>query len=146
MGKVIENWDMYYPDDWHIDEVCNYAGFVYLVQFPESGTYYIGVKQVYKGIKDFSKLKSTSIESDWKHYCSSSRAVKEMIASGEIYTKSILWCFKTIQEAMLVESTLIGVFGTDHCNLNKAIMVKTRLKKDNGEQRKVLQRIIGDLI
>ncbi|WP_210532180.1 hypothetical protein [Pantoea ananatis] len=109
MGKVIENWNMFYPYEWNIDEVCNYAGFVYLIQFPDSGTYYIGVKQVYKGIKDFSKLKSTSIESDWKRYCSSSKTVKEMIESGEKYRKSILWCFKTIQEAMLVESTLIGV-------------------------------------
>lgn len=146
MAKVIENWDMFYSEEWNIDEVCNYAGFVYLIQFPESGTYYIGVKQVYKGIKDYSKLKSTSIESDWKRYGSSSKTVKAMIESGEKYRKSILWCFKTIQEAMLVESTLIGVFGTDYNNLNKAIMVKTRLKKDNGEQRKVLQRIIGDLI
>ncbi|MDI3365979.1 MULTISPECIES: hypothetical protein [Pantoea] len=146
MGKVIENWNMFYPYEWNIDEVCNYAGFVYLIQFPDSGTYYIGVKQVYKGIKDFSKLKSTSIESDWKRYCSSSKTVKEMIESGEKYRKSILWCFKTIQEAMLVESTLIGVFGTDHSNINKAIMVKTRLKKDYDEQRKVLQRIMGNLM
>ncbi|MBN6033086.1 hypothetical protein JYK12_21920 [Pantoea ananatis] len=137
---------MFYPDDWNVDEVCNYAGFVYLIQFPDSGTYYIGVKQVYKGIKDFSKLKSTSFESDWKRYCSSSKTVKEMIESGEKYRKSILWCFKTIQEAMLIESTLIGVFGTDHLNLNKAIMVKTRIKKDYGEQRKVLQRIMSDLL
>lgn len=146
MAKVIESWDMFYPEDWNIDEVCDYAGFVYLIQFPDSGTYYIGVKQVYKGIKDYSKLKSTSIESDWKRYSSSSKIVKEMIEAGERHIKSILWCFKTIQEAILVESTLIGVFGTDYNNLNKAIMVKTRLKKDYGEQRKVLQRIIGDLI
>lgn len=145
MAKVIESWSMFYPDEWNIDEVCNYAGFVYLIQFPDSGTYYIGVKQVYKGIKDYSKLKSTSIESDWKRYYSSSKSVKEMINSGESYKKSILWCFKTVQEAMLVESTLIGLFGTDWKNLNKAIMVKTRLKKDNGDQIRIIRKIMEDL-
>ncbi|MBK5014008.1 hypothetical protein [Pantoea sp. S62] len=139
------NWTMFYRDDWNIDDVTDYAGFVYLIQFPESGTYYIGVKQVYKGIKDHSKLRSTSKESNWKTYYSSSRSVKEMIDSGETYTKQILWCFKTVQEAMLVESILIGVFGTDWKNLNKAIMVKTRLRKDNGEQLRIIKQLIGDL-
>lgn len=146
MAKVINNWDMFYPDEWEVDEVTNYCGFVYLIQFPDTNQYYVGVKQIYKGIKNYSDLKSTSVESDWKKYGSSSKTVKQYIKDGMTYRKSILWCFKTMQEAMLIESTLIGVFGTDWNNLNKAIMVKTRLKKDNGEQRKLIQRIIGDLI
>lgn len=146
MAKIINKWDMFYPDEWEFDEIVNYAAFVYLIQFPNSNEYYIGVKQVFKGIKDYKLLRSTSIESNWESYYSSSKSVKEMIDAGEPYKKSILWCFKTVQEAMLVESTLIGVCGTDYRNLNKAIMVKTRLKKDNGEQRAVLQRLIGDLI
>lgn len=139
-------WNMFYPEDWNIDEVPNYAAFIYLIQFPNTGEYYIGVKQTFKGIKDIKNLRSTSQESNWPSYYSSSKSVREMIDSGEPYKKSILWCYKTVQEAMLAESTLIGVFGTDHLNLNKAIMVKTRLKKDYGEQRQILQRIIGDLI
>ncbi|WP_194761657.1 GIY-YIG nuclease family protein [Pantoea ananatis] len=142
---VINNWTMFYDEEWNVDEVVNYASFIYLIEFPDSSEFYIGVKQVYKGIKDFSALNSTSKESNWKSYYSSSKTVKERIEADEKYRKRILWCYKTTAEALLAESVLIGVFGTRWDNLNKAIMVKTRLKKDYGEQFKVLQRIIGDL-
>jgi len=143
---VINNWSMFYEDDWNIDEVTNYAAFIYLIEFPDSGEHYIGVKQVYKGIKDYKAVISTSKESNWETYYSSSKTVKERIEAGETYRKRILWCYKTTAEALLAESVLIGVMGTRWDNLNKAIMVKTRLKKDNGDQFQVLQRIIGDLI
>lgn len=139
---MANSWSMFFPDEWEMDEVVNYAGFVYLIQFPESGESYIGVKQVYKGIKDWKKLKSTSIESNWKSYTSSSRSVKEMIDSGMEYNKQILWCFKTVNQAALVEAALIAIFGTRHDYLNKAVMVKARLPKDNGDTFKILQRLI----
>lgn len=139
---MVSDWTMFFDDEWNVDEVVNYAGFVYLIQFPESGEFYIGVKQVYKGIKDWKKLKSTSIESNWKSYTSSSKTVKEMIDSGMEYKKSILWCFKTVNQAALVEAALIAIFGTRHDFLNKAVMVKARLPKDNGETFKILQRLI----
>jgi hypothetical protein len=142
----VDSWDIFYKDDWSLDDVTEYAAFIYLIEFPESGEHYYGVKQVWKGVKDMKKHRSTSKESNWKTYYSSSKSVQEKIDAGEPYTKKILWCYKSVQEAMLAESVLIGVFGTRHDNLNKAIMVKTRLKKDYGEQFSVLQRIIGDLI
>ncbi|MGR2854741.1 hypothetical protein FY046_01635 [Erwinia sp. 1181_3] len=137
---------MFFKDEWELDEVVNYAGFVYLIQFENTGESYIGVKQVYKGIKDWKKLRSTSIESNWMGYTSSSRSVKQMIDDGEPYTKQILWCFKTVNQAALVEAALIAIFGTRHDFLNKAVMVKARLPKDNGETFKILQRLIEVLM
>lgn len=142
----MNTWTMFYPDEWEIDEVQNYAAFIYLIQFPDTSEYYIGIKQVYKKIRNYSELKATSTESNWKSYTSSSKYVKEMIDSGMPYKKQILWCYKSLQEAALAETALISIFGSDHLNINRAVMVKIRLKKDQGEQFKVLQRIIGDLL
>lgn len=127
-------------------EVCNYSCFVYIIQFLDTGEHYIGIKRVYRGIKDISERKHTSTESDWKRYCSSSKTVKERIQAGERHNKSILWGFKTLAEGSIVETGLIAVLGTRWDNLNRAIMVKTRIKKDNGEQFKVLQRLLEDLL
>lgn len=143
---MTEEWNMFFKNEWEIDDVLEHAGFVYLIHFPDSCEYYIGVKQVYKCIKDFSKLKDTSKESNWKTYTSSSKTVKEMIDSGMEYKKSILWCFKTVNQAALVEAALIAIFGTRHDYLNKAVMVKARLPKDRGETFGVLQRLIEVLM
>lgn len=143
---MANEWDMFFKDDWGIDDVLNHAGFVYLIQFPETSEYYVGVKQVYKGIKDYSKLKTTSKESNWKTYTSSSKTVKEMIDSGMEYRKTILWCFKTVNQAALVEAALIAIFGTRNDYLNKAVMVKARLPKDRGATFEVLQKLIGVLM
>jgi hypothetical protein len=139
-------WTMFYPMDWELDEVTNYSAFIYLIQFPDTNEYYFGIKQVYKKIKNASEIKSTSQESNWEGYTSSSKYVKAMIADGMPYKKQILWCYKSLQEAALAETALISIFGSDHLNINKAVMVKTRLKKDSGEQFKIIQRIVGDLI
>lgn len=138
-------WTMYYPDEFSTEDVMDYAAFVYLIQFPESGEYYVGVKQVWKGVKNYTEVKESSSESNWITYTSSSRKVQNYIAEGQKYSKQILWCFKSLQEASVLETALIAVLGTDWNCLNKAIMVKTRMKKDNGDQFRVLQRIMGDL-
>lgn len=118
---------------------------MYLIQFSDTGEYYIGVKQVWKGIKNHCEVRDNSSESNWITYDSSSKTVKEYISQGMDHRKQILWCFKSLQEAAVLETALIAVLGTDWRCLNKAIMVKTRMKKDNGEQFRVLQRVIGDL-
>lgn len=142
----MNTWTMFYPMDWELDEVPNYSAFIYMIQFPDTNEYYFGIKQVYKKVRNASEIKSTSQESNWNGYTSSSKYVKEMIADGMTYKKQILWCYKTLQEAALAETALISIFGSDHLNINKAVMVKTRLKKDSGEQFKIIQRIVGDLI
>lgn len=142
----VNAWTMFYPDEFSIDEVKDFAAFVYLIQFPDSDQYYIGVKQVWKGIKNVSQVRDTSSQSDWITYKSSSSTVKDNIAAGMKHKKQILWGFRTLQEAALLETALIAMMGTDYQCLNKAIMVKTRLKKDNGQQKDILRRIIGDLL
>lgn len=127
---VIKNWEIYDPETWDITDVNdgNYASFVYLITFPDND-YYIGMKQIYKGVKDITKLKLTTKESDWMKYYSSSKTVQARIEAGEDYTKYILWCFPTTNQAALIEAMLIGTAGMK-CNcLNKAIMTKSRLPK-----------------
>lgn len=135
-------WEMFYSDDWDLYDTLEYAAFVYLVQFPESGHYYIGVKGVYQKVRDADKIKSTSVESNWLKYNTSSVEVKNRIKDGEVHTKKILWCFKTRQEAELVEAALIAFCGTDHLCRNKALMVKTGIRKDNGEQKKIIKMLM----
>lgn len=141
----MNKWTMFYPDEFSTSDVTDYAAFVYLIQFSDTGEYYIGVKQVWKGIKNHCEVRDNSSESNWITYDSSSKTVKEYISQGMDYRKQILWCFKSLQEAAVLETALIAVLGTDWRCLNKAIMVKTRMKKDNGEHFRVLQRVIGDL-
>lgn len=133
---------MFYSDDWDLYDVLDYAAFVYLIEFTESNEYYIGVKGVFQKVRDVSKIKSTSIESNWEKYNSSSVEVKSRITDGEAHTKKILWCFKTRQEAELVEAALIAFCGTDFLCRNKALMTKTRLKKDNGEQKRIIRMLL----
>lgn len=77
-------WDMFDPEVWNINDVDsgNYAAFVYLIQFENSG-WYIGMKQIYKGVKDIKKLKSSTKQSNWKDYTSSSKTVNALIDAGE---------------------------------------------------------------
>lgn len=146
MANKIQTWKMFYPDDWHLDEVCNYSCFIYLIQFSNSLEHYIGIKRVYRGIKDYADVKHSSTESDWKRYNSSSKTVQQRIKDGEPHKKSILWCFKTLAEGSVAETALIAVLGTRWDNLNRAIMTTTRIKKDNGDQFRVIQRILEDLV
>lgn len=127
---VIKSWEIHDPETWDITDVndTSYAAFVYLITFPD-GDYYIGMKQIYKGIKDINDLKTTSKEADWMKYYSSSKTVQARIEEGEDYNKYILWCFPTTNQAALIEAMLIGTVGMK-CNcLNKAIMTKSRLPK-----------------
>lgn len=142
----MNKWTMFYPDEFKLQDVPDYAAFVYLIQFPETGCYYIGVKQVYKGLKNIRDLNDKTTQSNWIVYTGSSKVVNEDINSGLKYKKQILWCFNTVQEAVLMESALICCLGTDRNCLNQAIMVKTKIKKDFGEQRETLQRLLGDLL
>lgn len=138
-------WKSFDPEQWDVKDITsgNYAAFVYLMVV--DGQYYIGMKQVYKGIKDAKKIKDTSKESNWESYTSSSKSVNTMITNGAAYEKYLLWCFPTANQAAIVEATLIGVFGTRHDYLNKAIMCKARLPKDNGNTFKIIQGLIGVL-
>ncbi|MFG5995609.1 hypothetical protein N4R04_30845, partial [Salmonella enterica subsp. enterica serovar Pomona] len=45
-------------------------------------------------------------------------------------------------EATLVETALIALYGTRYDCLNKAIMAKTKLRKDKGLQLDVIRRIM----
>ncbi|EMN5860214.1 hypothetical protein RJ495_005109 [Pluralibacter gergoviae] len=140
-------WKAFNPDDWDITDIDSgsYAAFVYLITFPDTNYYYIGMKQIYKGIKDIVKLKSTTKESNWRTYTSSSTTVNKMIDDGLEYNKYLLWAFPTANQAAVVESTLIGLFGSNNDCLNKAIMCKTRLPKDNGSTFRIIQELIGIL-
>ncbi|EFC6276576.1 hypothetical protein KEQ18_09590 [Escherichia coli] len=139
-------WDMFDPEVWNINDVDsgNYAAFVYLIQFENSG-WYIGMKQIYKGVKDIKKLKSSTKQSNWKDYTSSSKTVNALIDAGENYKKYVLWCFPTANQAALVEATLIGSCGLKPHNLNKAILAKVRLPASDTERLKLF-KIVKDLI
>ncbi|HHH6330672.1 TPA: GIY-YIG nuclease family protein [Escherichia coli] len=137
---------MFDPEVWNINDVGsgNYAAFVYLIQFENSG-WYIGMKQIYKGVKDIKKLKSSTKQSNWKDYTSSSKTVNALIDAGENYKKYVLWCFPTANQAALVEATLIGSCGLKPHNLNKAILAKVRLPASDTERLKLF-KIVKDLI
>ncbi|EPE1366941.1 TPA: GIY-YIG nuclease family protein [Escherichia coli] len=137
---------MFDPEVWNINDVDsgNYAAFVYLIQFENSG-WYIGMKQIYKGVKDIKKLKSSTKQSNWKDYTSSSKTVNALIDAGENYKKYVLWCFPTANQAALVEATLIGSCGLKPHNLNKAILAKVRLPASDTERLKLF-KIVKDLI
>lgn len=138
-------WKIHNPNVWDLSDVDSgsYAAFVYVMKFEES--FYIGMKQVYRGIKDVKKLKDSTKQSNWESYTSSSKTVNARIEAGEPYEKYILWCFPTANQAAVVEATLIGVFGSHSNNLNKAIMCKARLIKDSGSTTKIIQELISEL-
>lgn len=139
-------WKPFNPDEWSISDINSgqYAAFVYLMKVEDD--FYIGMKQVYKGIKDIKKLKPTTKESNWPVYTSSSKSVNTMIENGAEYEKYLLWCFPTANQAAVVEATLIGIFGSRSDCLNKAIMCKARLPNDNGATFKIIQELIEVLL
>lgn len=144
--RITKNWKVHNENEWDLSDVNSgrYAAFIYVIKF-EFG-YYIGMKHVYKCIKDISKLKSTSKESDWAKYTGSSRSVNEYIDAGEDYEKYILWCFRTSNEAMIAETALISYFGLDPDNLNKAIICKARLPTNKKiEMFNIIQALIEEL-
>lgn len=104
-----------------------------------------GMKNIYKNLKDIKKIKNSTKESDWRSYTSSSKTVNDMIDCGVEYEKYILWCFETTNEAAIIESALIYIFGLKPDNLNKAVMSKTRLPKDGRKLFKILQYLIEEL-
>lgn len=144
--RINNKWKMHNPENWRLDEVDSglYSSFVYVIKF-DDGTYYFGKKGIYRGIRDISKLKSTTSQSNWLIYTGSSKSVNAMIDAGANYEKYILYCFKTDAEATIVETALISFFGLHPDNLNKAIICKTRLPKDRIRLFNILQDIIEEL-
>ena len=134
--------DWLYSPDWSEDDITcgRYAGFVYVFFFPDTEEKYIGVKQMYKGIKDAKKIKESSIENGWREYKTSSKRVQDMIDSGMNYTRTILWAFPTMTEANYAEAMLIMIHSLDYNILNMAMMSKCRLPK--GEQQRKMRGII----
>nr|WP_240782804.1 hypothetical protein [Rahnella sp. RFA10(1/100)] len=59
-----------YSEDWSEDVLLDgsYAGFVYMIEFPETGMVYYGMKQIYQRVKTANKIKSTSKENGWRGY------------------------------------------------------------------------------
>ncbi|WP_213712536.1 hypothetical protein [Cedecea lapagei] len=139
-------WKMHNPETWDAKDIesGNYAAFVYIIKF-ETGEYYFGIKNVFTGIKDIAKLKDSTRSSNWPVYASSSNTVKSMIESGVQYEKYVLWCFKTTNEAAIIETALISSLGLQYNCLNKAIMTKTKLPKDRNHLFNVLQILIEEL-
>ncbi|WPO93713.1 hypothetical protein SFA32_12110 [Buttiauxella sp. HR94] len=144
--KITKSWNVNNPEQWDVSEVDSgrYAAFVYVIRF-DDGSFYIGMKHVYKKLKDIKKLTSTIQGSDWERYTSSSKTVNQMIDAGAEYEKYVLWCFPTSNEAALIEAALICYFGLQANNLNKAVMCKARLPKDGNKLFAVLQTLIEEL-
>lgn len=103
-----------------------YVGFVYAFHF-QDGSWYVGSKQMYKGVKDIKKLKPDSTENGWQYYSSSSKIVNAKIEEGMGYTRTILWPFKSMKETLLVEAALILSVGLHPSCINLALMHKARL-------------------
>ncbi|MGK7474366.1 hypothetical protein [Salmonella enterica] len=133
--------DWLYSPDWSEKELLDGSsvGFVYLFQF-EDGTFYLGVKQIWKGVRDSTKLKGNEKENGWREYKSSSKKVQSMIDSGMNYTRTILWGFETMTEANYVESFLILTHSLDENILNMAMMNKCRIP--TGTKKRKLRGII----
>lgn len=133
--------DWLYSPDWSEKELLDGSsvGFVYLFQF-EDGTFYLGVKQIWKVVRDSTKLKGNEKESGWREYKSSSKKVQSMIDSGMNYTRTILWGFETMTEANYVESFLILTHSLDENILNMAMMSKCRIP--TGTKKRKLRGII----
>lgn len=128
LGGCME-WE-FNPNDWNEDELTNgsYCTFVYLMLF-DDGYFYVGKKNIYRGIKDAKNIKKTTKESNWREYESSSKTVQTRIAQGYAYRKIILWAYTTCNEATFTESMLIGETCRSSYRLNKAVMEKYRIEK-----------------
>lgn len=118
-----------YAGEWGENDICdgNYAGFIYMFKFPESGQVYYGSKQIFKRLKAANEIKPDSVENNWRNYSSSSKAVKQLIDEGAIYERIILWAFPTMNETLLAEHSLIMCEGLHPLCLNYAVMHKCKL-------------------
>ncbi|ENS4895086.1 hypothetical protein ACE1F0_004352 [Salmonella enterica] len=138
--------DWLYSPDWTENDLLDGSscGFVYMFQF-EDGTFYLGVKQIWKGVKDSTKIKGSEKENGWRDYRSSSKKVQSMIDSGINYTRTILWGFETMTEANYVESFLILTHSLDENILNMAMMNKCRIPTGTNKRklRGIIQTIEG---
>ncbi|ENV4137227.1 hypothetical protein ACFJ8K_001293 [Escherichia coli] len=134
-----------YTEDWNEKQMLSgdYAGFVYIFQFAD-GSMYLGAKQLYQRVKDAKNIKPTSKENGWREYLSSSSIVKSKIESGEEYTKTVLWCFATMREVMIVEAILILHQMLKPQCLNLAMMSKIR--SPNAKDKKRLLGIVQTLL
>lgn len=133
-----------YADELTEEELISggYVGFVYAFHF-EDGSWYVGSKQMYKRVKDTSKLKDTSTENGWRDYSSSSKIVNAKIEEGIEYTRTILWPFTSMKETLLVEAALIMSVGLHPSCINLALMHKVRLP--NAKDRRRLYGVIQEI-
>ncbi|HDZ1153692.1 TPA: hypothetical protein RRU48_005544, partial [Klebsiella pneumoniae] len=90
------------------------------------------------------KLKCDSKENGWRDYTSSSKIVNERIASGERYTRTILWAFPTMRETLLVESILIMHHILDSNCINLAVLNK--LRAPSYTEKKRLKGIVTNIL
>jgi len=144
MDSYKNEWHMWYRNENLIPEET--ACFVYIIQFPQSGEFYIGQKRLWKGIKNVLEIKADSKQSNWEEYCSSSKTVIEKIEAGELYKKSILACFPTYAEALHCESALICMLCGEWGSLNKALMAKFKFTgRMNKEHMQKVKELLEDL-
>ena len=136
-----------YSEGWSEAELLdgNYCGFVYMFEFPETGQVYYGMKQIYKGVKTYKKIKPTSKENGWREYTSSSKVVNRMIEEGMEYKKTILWGFATMADTSYIETAIIVTEGLKPNIINLAVMQKCRLPTGDSKikLRGVLQEILS---
>uniref|UniRef100_UPI0031CFA56D hypothetical protein n=1 Tax=Klebsiella sp. TaxID=576 RepID=UPI0031CFA56D len=126
-----------YSPDWCEEDMLDgsHCGYVYMFYFTKSDEIYIGSKQLWKGVKDIKNLTIDSKENGWRDYTSSSKTVNDKIANGEEYTKTILWCFPTMKETLLVESIMIMHHILDGNCINKAVLNKLRAPSYSEKKR-----------
>lgn len=136
-----------YSEDWSEEVLLDgsYAGFVYMIEFPETGMVYYGMKQIYQRVKTANKIKPTSKENGWRGYTSSSKVVNRMIEEGMEYKKTILWGFPTMAETSYIETAIIVTEGLKPNIINLAVMQKSRLPTGDSKikLRGVLQEILS---
>lgn len=135
-----------YSDDWCEEDLLDgsYAGFVYMIEFPETCQVYYGMKQIYKRVKTANKIKSASIENGWREYISSSKVVNTMIEEGMEYKKTILWGFSTMAETSYIETAIIVTEGLKPNIINLAVMQKCRLP--TGDSKIKLMGVLQEIL
>nr|WP_314523141.1 hypothetical protein [uncultured Rahnella sp.] len=135
-----------YSEDWSEAELLDggYAGFVYMIEFPETGQVYYGMKQIYQRVKTANKIKPTSKENGWRGYTSSSKVVNRMIEEGMEYKKTILWGFASMAQTSYIETAIIVTEGLKPNIINLAVMQKCRLP--TGESKIRLRGILQEIL
>lgn len=138
--------EWHYSEDWNEEVLLDgsYAGFVYMIEFPETGMVYYGMKQIYQRVKTANKIKPTSKENGWREYTSSSKVVNRMIEEGMKYKKTILWGFATMAETSYMETAIIVTEGLKANIINLAVMQKCRLP--TGDSKKKLRVVLQEIL